>query len=1212
MADDCPPLLTLQLFGPFEARVQGAPLPRLRFRKGQWLLALLALRAGHEVERDWLAGLLWPDRTETPALTSLRNSLLSLRQALGPAACRLQAPTGSTLRLELATAEADVLAFDAAVVHGDSDAPGGSLEQAVALYRGPLLEGCTEAWAFEERQVREEACLAALETLAGRAMAQGDPETAERYLHRAVILDPLREPAQRARMQVLATRGSYAAALLAYRELRLRLHRELNAEPDPETRALFEQIRAEARGKADGAVAPSPHPSVSLSPLPEGTVTFLFTDIEGSTRLWEEHPEAMRTALARHHALLHDAIEAHAGVVFKSVDDQICAAFASAADALEAALAAQRALSGETRAQGDGETGGSGARPVSSLRVRMALHTGTVEARDGDYFGPPLSRARRLLDAGHGGQILLTTVTRELTGGYLPAGAGLRDLGFHRLRDLQPEPLFQLLHSDLPAAFPPLRSLEAFAHNLPAQWTRFIGREQAMAEVKRLLSASRLLTLTGAGGSGKTRLALQVAADLLEGYADGVWLVEVASLSDPALVPRTMAATLSLREDPTRSPTQMLLDYLRPRSLLLLLDNCEHLLTACAKLVEQLLRGCPHLRILATSREALGIMGEQTLLVPCLSVPDPAQLPALERLQQFEAVQLFADRAALTRPAFAVTPANAWAVAQVCHHLDGIPLAIELAARVKGLSVEQLAGRLDEMFRLLTGGSRTALPRQQTLRALIDWSYNLLSEAERALLRGLSVFAGGWTLEAAEAVCGGPVGSGQYAVGSGDRSLPPLAKACCLLPTEDVLGLLGQLVEKSLAQYEEPPGPGPQNAPSAPPAHAEHASGEGRYRLLETVRQYARERLFEGGEAGAVRGRHRDWCLSLAERAEPKLLGPEQDEWIERLEREQDNLRAALEWCVESEAAEAGLRLAGALWWFWQVRGCLSEGRERLEKLLALPGAQESTVARGNALQCAWMLAMNQDDDGAAWPLVEERLAIAHEVGDRLGVAGGLTGLVYLALRQGEYATARSLCEEALPIAAETGDRGQVATLLGVLGVVADAQGDLNAARSFSEESLAIWREWGDKWGIVGALNHLAGVVRTQGDHDEARALHQEALALARSLRSSGTIAECLEGLAAVAQAEGRSEQAAHLFGAARALWEAYGGAFVWQFRSADDDARVAAARAALGEEAFAAAWAEGRSMTIEQTLEYALAEAHLGRIAAVKPMARRPDREEK
>jgi predicted ATPase/class 3 adenylate cyclase len=557
--------------------------------------------------------------------------------------------------------------------------------------------------------------------------------------------------------------------------------------------------------------------------LPTGTVTFLFTDIEGSTRLWEQHPEAMGAAVARHDALAAAVIAPHRGVLVKSrgEGDSLFAVFAQASDALAAASALQQAVLAEPW-------------PAETpLRVRIALHTAAAELRDGDYYGLGVNRCARLRAVAHGGQVLFSSPTYDRVRDHLPEGAALRDLGSHRLKDLQqPEQLFQLLHPALPADFPPLRSLAAFAHNLPVQLTRFIGREREMADVKRLLAASHLLTLTGSGGCGKTRLALQVAADLLEEYTDGVWLVELAALTDPALVAQTVVSALGAREEPSRTPAQTLLEYLRPKHLLLVLDNCEHLLAACAQLADTSLRSCPNLRVLASSREGLGVAGEQTYRVPSLSVPDAEHLPSLERLQEFEAVQLFAARAALSQPTFAVTAANARAVVQVCRRLDGIPLAIELAAaRVKALPVEKVAERLDDRFRLLTGGSRTALPRQQTLRALIDWSYDLLTETERKLLRRLSVFAGGWTLEAAEAVC------------SGDG-----------LDEWEVLDLVTTLVDKSLVQYEA-------------------GEGEARYRLLETVRQYARDRLLESGEADVARGRQLDWCLALAERAEPKLRG---------------------------------------------------------------------------------------------------------------------------------------------------------------------------------------------------------------------------------------------------------------------------------------------------------------------------------------------------
>jgi predicted ATPase/class 3 adenylate cyclase len=912
------------------------------------------------------------------------------------------------------------------------------------------------------------------------------------------------------------------------------------------------------------------------TPSPTGTVTFLFTDIEGSTRLWEQHPEAMRLALARHDALLSRTIEAHGGHVFKTVGDAFYAAFLSAAPAIAAAVEAQRALHPE----GWGE--------LPSLRVRMALNTGAVERRGGDYFGPVLNRVARLLAAGHGGQLLLSQATGELVREALPPEMSLRDLGAHRLKDLQqPEHVFQLLAPALPAEFPPLRSLEAFAHNLPAQLTSFIGREQAIAEVKQLLVAARLLTLTGSGGCGKTRLALQVGADLLEEYADGVWLVELAGLADPALVPQAAAAALGVREEPGRPLTATLTDYLCRKQVLLILDNCEHLLTACAQLTEALLRSCPRLQILASSREGLGIGGEQAYRIPSLSVPDAASLPSLERLQGFEAVQLFADRARLSQPTFAVTEVNAAAVTQVCRRLDGIPLAVELAAaRVKALPVEKLNERLDNMFRLLTGGSRTALPRQQTLQALIDWSYDLLSPSEQVLLRRLSVFAGGWTLEASEAVC----------VGENVEEW-------------EILDLLTSLVEKSLVLYEE-------------------RSGEGRYRLLETVRQYARDRLLEAAEGAAVRERHRDWFLALVEQG---LEEESETARLDRLEREHDNLRAALTWLRAQGEGEAGLRLGGALGWFWFVRGYAREGREHLAGLLALPGAEAPTAARGEALQAAGRLAHYQGDYEAAQALFTESLAIHRELGNKHGIAWSLCWLGWVASFQADYGAARGRFAESLGLFRELENNGGIAWSLNGLGTVARDQGDHRAARVLLEESLAIFRGLGHKWGIAHTLCYLGGAAHDQGDYEAARSLLEEAMAIYREvgdkpgiasspLGSLGSVArdqgddaaarvlfteslalhrelghrlgivKDLEGLAALAVAQAQPERAARLLGAAEALREVIGAPLPPADR-AGHDRSVPAVRTALGEQAFATAWAEGRAMSLDEAVAFALEE---------------------
>ncbi|SRR5579884_626936 len=672
-------------------------------------------------------------------------------------------------------------------------------------------------------------------------------------------------------------------------------------------------------------------------PRPTGTVTFLFTDIEGSTRLWEQHPEAMRSALARHDALLRQAIEGNNGLVFKTMGDAFCAAFHSATEGLAAALSAQRALVAEPWQEG------------LSLRVRMALHTGNAEERDGDYFGQPLNRVARLLAIGHGGQVLLSAATQTLVLSALPPEAALKDRGLHRLKDLQePEHVFQLLAPQLPEEFAPLNSLNLHRHNLPVQLSSFIGREKQIVEVQALLARARLLTLTGSGGTGKSRLSLQVAADLVETYRDGVWLVELAAVSDAALVVQAVASVVNVREEPGKPLLQSLVEGLRGKQLLLVLDNCEHVLEAAASLAEGVLKQCPEVKILASSREGLGLSGEQTYRVPSLGLPpDPGQrrTVGLEDVIGSESVRLFAERAALVRPDFTLTPGNAPTLARLCHRLDGIPLALELAAaRVRALPVEQIEARLQDRFRLLTGGSRTALPRQQTLRALIDWSYDLLSETERTLLRRLSVFMGGWTLEAAEAICAGE-GIEEW----------------------EVLDLLTSLVDKSLVVYE---GPEPST----------------RYRLLETIRQYARDRLYEAGDGALYRDRHRDWFLSLAEQAEPQLQGPEQALWLERLETEHDNLRAALEWSLAADgSAEAGLRLVGALWRFWEMRGYLTEGRAHLADALSHAQTQERTQERARALTGAGNLAWHQSDYEAARTLHEQSLAIYQALGNTKG-----------------------------------------------------------------------------------------------------------------------------------------------------------------------------------------------------------------------------------
>jgi predicted ATPase/DNA-binding SARP family transcriptional activator len=1149
--------LAIRLFGPMEVRLGSRPLPRLRSRKGLWLLALLALRAGRDVERRWLAETLWPGDDTTAARHSLRQSLHDLRLALGPEAHRLAGDAVRTVRLDVEGAFVDVLVFDAALARGAgapeawgtaerrgagaerSEVVRPALETAVQLYRGPLLEDCAEDWVQPERRPREQGYVAALERLAAAATARGEHAAAVGTLQLAVSVDPCREELQRALMAALAAAGNPGSALLAYRQFRALLWRELAAEPAEETTALFRRLRDEVRARPPSR-PPSLSPSLAPSPAPSPT-----------------------PAVPRH---------------------------------------------------------------------------------------------------------------------------------------------------------------------LPLPLTELIGREAEVREVRDRLARSRLITLTGTGGIGKTRLALQVAEELAAEYADGARFVPLASLADPDRVPDTVRAALGLPPGNTREePMDILREYLSSRRLLLVLDNCEHLLDACAKLADALLSQCPGVRLLATSRQALGLGGETVWRVPSLSLPDPKQGSMVDgqwlmahgpsrpastinhqpsTMMQFAAIRLFVERARAVEPSFALTLGNASAVVEICRRLDGIPLAIELAAaRVRAIPVAQIAPRLNDRFRLLTGGSRGALPRQQTLRATMDWSYDLLSEPERTLLRRLSVFAGGLTLEAAEAVCGDEEGRRQKAEGSDKHRTAAattaepagLPSAFCLLPS-DVMDLLTQLVDRSLVTVER----------------REEAA---RYVLLETTRDYARDRLREAGEWDGWRARHAEFFLAVAERAEPELRGPAQAEWLQRLEAEHDNLRAALDHFLDRGAVEEGLRLGGALGWFWWLRGYYSEGRERLQALLSQSGYKMGSAepdgeiraaqharnagrpelrqrrvgrALAKALNASGMLADEQSDYNAACvqfqesltlsrelcdqagvaaalkslggqamrvrdlpaarALFEESLAISRRIGDdwsaaasltllgrvafarkeyataralvesgleiqrqlrdRRAIARSLTSLGNIATRLGDYVAARSLYEESLALARELGTRGVIEETLNVLGTVARELGDHDAALACLEECLTIAREVGNVWGIAEGLGDLALLAHDRGEGTRAAALWSESLPISQRLGALESVAVCLEGFASLAvqpglwepgsrdrgskrpveTVEGRdsARRAARLLGAAATVRE-LASALLGPRDQAEHERHVAAARALLDDAAFATAWAEGAAMSVQQACAYAL-----------------------
>ena len=908
---------------------------------------------------------------------------------------------------------------------------------------------------------------------------------------------------------------------------------------------------------------------------PKGTITFLFTDIEGSTRLWERSSEAMQPALARHDEILRDAIEGNGGYVFKTVGDAFCASFPTAPDALGAALTVQRTLLVE-----------EWVKDIGSLKVRMALHTGAADERGGDYFGPPVNRVARLLSSGHGEQVLLSQAVQELVRGDLPAGVDLRDLGAHRLKDLfRPERVFQLVAPGLPSEFPPLRTLERRPNNLPLQPTALVGREREVGEVVERLRVEevRLLTLTGPGGTGKTRLALQAGADLLEEFEDGVFFVALAVITDPELVPSTIADSLGVRESAGQPLVESLKSYLRDKRLLLILDNFEQVLEG-APLMGELLGACPKLKVLATSRIPLRLYGEQEYSVPPLTLPDPRVLPPLEVLTQYEAVRLFVERARAVKADFTVTNESAPAVAEICARLDGLPLAIELAgARMRTLPPQKILERLSNRLKLLKGGPRDLPTRQQTLRGAIDWSHDLLTEEEKRLFARLSVFAGGRTLEAIENICDP----------EGDL---------------DALEGIDSLVGKSLLRQEEGP------------------RGDPRFYMLETIHEYAREKLEESGEARQIKREHAEYFLALAEEAEPELKGPNQLDWLERLEVEHDNIRAALSWSLGGVDADLGLRLAGALWWFWQWWGHLSEGRRWLEEALA--GKRSGSVARAKALLGLGFLTTAQGDFERAVEPLEESVALYRDLGDDVGTAHALTSLGYTTDFRGDPQRAQTFNEEALTLSRRMGDSWSVGFALNAVARAAYGLGDRAKAEALWEESLALAHSTGDAWSISWALRDLgwlalvegdferasgiyeetleidrklrekngeamslvnrAWAVLHRGDHGRARALFGEALELSREMGAMGVLAECLEGMAGVAAAREDAERTALLWGAAQALREEIA-ALVPDTELPLHEPYRAFARSRLDGAAFRAVFEKGRNMAPQEAIAYAL-----------------------
>ncbi len=894
------PELQISLMGPFDVRIDGRSMPRVRSRKEHWLLALLVLRHGREVRRDWLAETLWPDSRIDQSRAYLRLSLCLLKKALGSQSARLQSPTVHSLRLDLSDAEADVIAFDAAIARGDA----ASLQAAIALYTGPLLEGCAEAWAENERRVREQSWLDALEQLSEFERGQGRLREACTLLQRLIRYDPLRESAHRALMELLADDGDYAAMTTAYRDLRILLREEANADPSPESAALYEQLRCRSQRMPE--VQPS-EPGRKPSPL-----------------------------------------------------------------------------------------------EVSSRQAKTASNA--------ERASPP------------------------------------------------------------PSCVPGVTPVVP----LPRPLTSLIGRLEVVQEIAGCLQTARLVTLNGPGGVGKTRLALQVAQEWSQQKGD-VWFVELAALSDPAFLAQAIATTCQLAEEPGRAQQKTLERYLSDHpSLLLVLDNCEHLLEACADLTGRLLRACPDLHLLVTSRQALGISGEALFPVPTLEMP-PAALTSenkaeaawLDRLRDYEAIRLFEERAKAIAPAFRLTGQNAAAILETCRYLDGIPLAIELAAAwISVLTPEQILARLTERrFDLLVSRRRDPEARHRSLWATLDASSQLLEPSLRHFLACLSVFRGGWTLEAAEAVC-----------------LPAPVSSASPSRSGSALEFLALLQERSLIQTTS-------------------ADGTMRYSLLETVREYADE-LLTAAEREALSQAHAVCFLALAEQGAPHLIGPQQVRWLDRLEEEQYNMRAALGWCAqhETEETETGLRLSTALWRFWDVRGHHQEGNEWISTFVARDDeAPISMRARGREAAGLLYAGMLDSELSHRWSL--EALKIYTALHDRLGIARTLCTLGIAETNLTLVESGRARLQACLPVLEQSDDAYERGRALGAMGMLEQYTGDFEKARPLLLQSADSYRRCGHLRGVALTLYRLGGVAMMHRQFSRAQSLFVEALALSRKMK---------------------------------------------------------------------------------------------------------------
>ena len=870
--------------------------------------------------------------------------------------------------------------------------------------------------------------------------------------------------------------------------------------------------------------------------------TFLFTDIESSAKLWENAQEKMKAALPRHHAILQGAIESNGGTVFQIIGDAFCAAFPTALSAISAAVTAQQDLHQE---------------PWDlpfPIRARMGIHTGEAERTSNDNYasGPSLNRVARILSAAHGGQVLLSLATKDLVKDSLPANTELRDMGEHYLRNLiHPEHLFQLNITGLPSEFPPLNTLTRH-HNLPVQLTSFVGREQEIALVHEYLSNDdiRLVTLMGPPGIGKTRLSIEAARAALADFPEGIFFVALAPLSEAILLAPTVAQSLGYVSTKNISTSDQLKEGIGDKQILLVLDNCEHLIDAVASLASDLLSACPRLKILATSRESLRIPGEWLYAIPAFDLPTERASLDEENASKYPALMLFAERARAVRSDFVLNADNIGTVAAICAHLDGLPLVIELiAARIRLMSPQALLDRLSGQFVLTADGMRAASERQKTLRNAIGWSYNLLSAEEQELFACLSVFAGSFALNTAEELLSRTVTG---------RPLPTI---------------MASLLDKSLLKL----------------ASNLEGSKEARYTMLVTIQEFARERLREMGEESEIHNLHLAYFLDLAQKADKELRGHNQLEWLSRLNSDRDNLRAALEWAMESGQTEIALQLACKLHWSWFVHGDLNEGRYWLGRALAIPDVQLYPELCAEALSDLAHHTWLQIGTKVAKPFAEQAVSLARANDDKHNTARALSILGLILAHENSYAEAQIKLEESQVLFRELDDQWGYAHAVLCHAIVPVKQDDQVNALALHTQALELFRQVGDRFFQCVSLRQISESHIKQGDLLLGEAELHEALMLARQLDSKHEIASELWNLGWAAQLGGNLVRAVRLSGAAKKILESIG---AWQQNVEVFESDFAPCRAVLSESEFATAMEEGRLMTMEQTLAYALEES--------------------